>query len=138
MDWIVELLYNVWWRQASEASKSIIVMRQCILHSCTFLIIHLGLCITYLNADYTQEGWSKFYFVWEKTYSLLLMLCILYPCKMFKPAWLLTGIVFVLRIAWEVPAIANYERATELSLIQFLISLSCIIITLIITIRCQK
>lgn len=112
------------------------MMAKAILHILAILVIEFGLIVAYQYADYTLEEWSKYYYIWDKSVGLLLILCILYPMKFFKPFWIVICAFFVLRLLWEIPAMDNYDLANSRFKNYFLIiDLLCIILILIIQIR---
>lgn len=116
-------------------------MPRIILHTTTYLLIVIGLLAAYSQADYTQEAWSKYYFIWDKTIALLLILCAIYPLKFFNPIWAVLGVFFVIRLAWEIPAIENYKEwsTPEVKFKLFLICLLCTLAVLINqVIKCRK
>lgn len=107
-------------------------MIKALVHIAAIVLIELGLFVAYQHADYTLEVWSKYYYVWDKTVGLLLILCIIYPMNFFKPYWIIMGVFFAVRLLWEIPAIDNYELASNrFKFYLFLINLLCTITVLV-------
>lgn len=113
-----------------------------ILHSLTMTIILFGLLIGYVKSDYNYDPislWNSYYYAWAKGIDILLMLCILFPCREFKKAWWCMVCFFVVREVWQVYAIDDYATASRPSII-FLLFLTDIFVicTIMILPRLKK
>lgn len=104
------------------------------LHPLTMTVIIIGLLIGYGKADYNYDPlslWNKFYYSWAKGVDLLLILCILYPERGYKYAWVSLGVFYLIREIWEVLAIKDYATASRPSIIFSLFLLEIIVICFI-------
>ena len=104
------------------------------LHPITIAYIIIGLLIGYGKADYDYNPlglWNKFYYAWAKGVDVLLILCILYPEKEYRYAWISMGGFFLVREIWEVGAVKDYASASRPSVIFSLFLLEIVMICFI-------
>jgi len=90
------------------------------LHQITIAFILLGLLVGYLYADYgfnPCDIWNRYYFIWDKGKDIGLVLCVMFPVREFKAAWLSILAFFIVREIWEVFAIKDYKESSSISII---------------------
>lgn len=107
------------------------------LHAFTMIYIIIGMFYFYMLSDFSYTIYAKNvnYYVFAKSYEVLLMACIIFPLKEAFWQWVCLGSFFVvIRLPWEVFAIKDYAKANRPSIIfsLFCIDVLCMIIILII------
>lgn len=100
----------------------------------TIAFILLGLGIGYIDAFKSVALWSNFYYVWDKTKDLLLVLTLqkFTPNKSIKQSLRLLASFFVLRIIWDLIAITtNYNTAASPTIMLIMFSLWATVIIIL-------
>lgn len=100
----------------------------------TIAFILLGLGIGYIDAFKSITLWSNFYYVWDKSKDLLLVLTLqlFTPNKKIKQSLRLLASFFVLRIIWDLIAITtNYSTAASPTIMAIMFFLWAIVILII-------
>lgn len=104
-----------------------------VLHAFAMTFIMVGMFYFYITPGYPTD----IYFSFAKLVDILLILCVIYPLRETKSAWVCIGIFFAVRLLWEILAVKDYATANRPSIIfiLFLSDLLCLIIILIIQIK---
>ena len=105
-----------------------------LLHSFTISIILIGLLIGYAKADYNYDPfslWNRYYYAWDKTKDIFLVLCVIFPLKSMKWPWVLIGFFFFIRSIWQIFAIQDYSTASRPSIIFSLFLVEIVVICFI-------
>lgn len=104
------------------------------LHLITVAFILMGLLIGYGKADYDYDPlnlYNQYYYIWDKTKDVLVSLCVIFPFKDAKVAWVSLVLFFLIRAIWQIFAIQDYANANRPSII-FLLFLTEILVICII------
>lgn len=111
-----------------------------VLHAFTMTFIIVGMFYFYQLSDFSYDVYqhdNQTYYAFTKWVDILLMLCIIFPLRELKNAWVCIGTFFAVRLLWEILAVKDYATASRPSIIfiLFLSDLLCLIIILIIQIK---